>query len=205
MHRLTRTGFGQAERRCLRWRQWQPGDPTDAEVVCAQWSEPPPPQTTPTTPTTPPRSCSDVVRGWAPLLQCANLNRGADYNQLVAYCAQHQRGSLNWGQLIERVRDFDARRCAENDLPPGMEPTPPPRQPSDPPTMPPGIPDPGTTPPGTPPLIEEPPDVTPNGDTPPEGVAQRDWQRRFGPVVGIGLLVAVGLTVYRVKRKRTKR
>lgn len=215
MHVFTRTqsGLGAAPR-CLRWRMWQPGDDTDSEYVCAQWESP---TATPTAAEAPSANQTGVDCGvlWAEwfrrypnFAQCAGQSEDRRY--FDSLCSQLMRGDITSQTMLRAMGSYSQQRCAQQpQTPPGTQVVPPPRPPPPPPTsppqMPPGIPPVGETPDDEPPLLQEQPGFTPNGDTPSQPVLQRDWRRQFGPIVGVGLLVAGGLTVYRVKRKKKRR
>lgn len=207
MHVMTPmvVGLGQT-RRCLRWRARRPGDATEGEFVCAEW-EPPPPTTPPST-TTPTINCQNELSRWGyehmQLARCVTEPEDFDYWDTL--CSQVQRGRITLATARNRFTQYMQRRCAPPTPPPPVQEEPPhPPPPTTPPEMPPGIPDPGETPGGDEPLLEPPPEDTNDGATPDGGPTQRDWRRRFGPIVGVGLLAAVGLTVYRVKRKPRRR
>ncbi len=202
MHVLA--GLGQA---CLRWRPGRTGE--EAEFVCEEFETVEPQQTS--APSTSRINCQHEILRWGQdnpaLVPC--VSNAEDYDRWQRLCARVQRGEITLSQARRIFTAFAQQQCAAQapPPPPSMEPPPTPREPPPPPTappphMPPGIPDAGDTPGDQPPLLEPTPTVTDDGATPSDDVTQRDWRRRFGPIVGIGLLVAAGLTVYRVKRKR---
>lgn len=203
MHVLTLQGLG-ATRACLRYRPWRPGDPGDSEFVCDEWGAPE--TTTPVTVAPPaPRSCEELYNTWItahPEYRSCLIRSPEPFRKWVDLCTRTKAGTLPNGFAL--WNDYVMSFCAPPP-PPQTEiqppPPPPPPPPTAPPETPPGVPIPGETPDDLPPLLD------PNGDgeAPPESVSQRDWRRNFGPIVGIGLFVAAGLTVYRIKRKKGKR
>lgn len=146
----------------------------------------------------------DHVQRFPGQAQCLDPYKGL----IVAECERaHVWHTKTVEQALEAIGALMVRAC-----PPPPPPEPPVQPPPAPPQPPPQPPETTVAPPPQPP----PPAVLPPddggmgpgpgpGEAQPPPVAQRRLGRDFGPIVGIGLLVAGAATVYRVQRKKRRR
>lgn len=135
----------------------------------------------------------------------------ADRRDLKDLCYKGLKGTLSGPEVDQQIKDIIETACAAYNAP---------APPSTvvPPTIDDEIPGYTPTPPGTEPGYE-PSDVIPEGDLydlpgtqpgpygPTEPTAPTEEPsllRQLGPIVGIGLIAAVGLTLFRKKKKLTK-
>lgn len=150
------------------------------ERRCSQQQQSPPPEPPPRPPPPPPTQeerCALSFDQWRQYYpnQAACLQPG-DREQFLRWCTQ-----LDSATSAQRFQDLVQQRCA----PPSPPPTQPPVQP---PTQPPVSPPPSdmTTP------------IPTNGDAPQQPPTQKpSLLRQVGPIVGIGLVAAIALTLLR--------
>jgi hypothetical protein len=162
----------------------------------------PPPQSIPQVPTgTPEQTCRAMLADWkAQNPTLAACLSSADDAQLLEICMWGFFDPAKQAQAGQQVQNYVAQACARNQPPvvvvqPKAPPFTPPQATQPPPITPPPQQDfPGGPPSGGP------GDVPGDTSTPPA----KSFLRQVGPIVGIGLLAAVGLT-YARKRALTKR
>lgn len=117
------------------------------------------------------------------------------YNLL---CTQIRNGNITAAQGEITWRQYIAKECPSSAPPPPPKMTaPPPSNVKQPPVPPPAAPPPGrvVNPPPEPPVLDEP------GDQPPPVTQHASVLQQIGPIVGIGLLAAIGLTMARKMKK----
>jgi hypothetical protein len=141
------------------------------------------------------RECTNDMQAWAQINPEAAQCLGADgAEQVMGWCMQNKHGILSTANLRDALDRLVAARCAAE---PEITPAPPPPDagtlPGDPVDMPPGMPAGGGD-------WENGTEIGPGDTTPTETTRLR----QLGPIIGIGLLLAVGLTLATRKRKRKR-
>ncbi len=141
------------------------------------------------------RECRNDMGAWAQRNpEAAECLGSAGGEQLLGWCMQTKHGILSVANMRDAIDQLVASSCAAE---PEVTPAPPPPEPAAPPG------DPVDTPPDIP---SSPSDwdtgteIAPGDTTPTETTRLR----QLGPIIGIGLLLAVGLTLATRKRKRKR-
>lgn len=120
----------------------------------------------------------------------------SDLGPMIQWCTDARMGRLDPSEAMRRMQDLLIRRCGAQQTPEPPPPSPPPPPP--PPPTPPPAPPPPEPPPIAPPMppVDQPP---PTEVLEPPGPPQEESSalRWVGPIVGIGLLAAIGLTLAR--------
>jgi hypothetical protein len=175
-------------------------NPARASVVTAMPVTVPPPQSVPQVPpTTPDLQCQRLFGAWAQqnpaLMKCLNTT---DVANIMNICRAAVGDPAKQAQAALDVQNYIGLACATRTppvvtAPPVLVPAQPPQETQNPPITPP----PQQDFPGGPPSGGDPPGAT---SAPPEKSLLQQW----GPIVGIGLIAAMGLT-YARKRALTKK